>query len=94
MLGMWCTAFKKREQNNGITVIATTNEASSDKQNASASAEKRTWQRHKENDGEEVDDIHQVAANTARFTSAPPTSAADHGAAPSPDGGRFLKRND
>jgi hypothetical protein len=39
--GTWGTAFRKREQNNGITVIATTNEASSDKQNASASAEKR-----------------------------------------------------
>ena len=35
------TAFRKREQNSGITVIATTNEANSDKQNASANAEKR-----------------------------------------------------
>ena len=54
------TALRKREQNNGITVIATTNEASSDRQKASANAENRNLAHAvEENDGEEIDHIDQ-----------------------------------
>ena len=75
--------MRNLEQNSGITVIATTNEASSDRQNASARAEKRNLLTPYRNvTGKKSTTSTSVAASTARLTSAPPVAAATSGEAP------------
>src|ERR1700691_3640886 len=79
----WGTLFRNREQNSGMTVMATTNEAINERQKASASAEKRNLLTPYRNvTGKKSTTSTRVAANTARFTSAPPCSAATSGEAP------------
>src|SRR5579863_9335822 len=76
-------ALRNFEQNRGITVIATTNEASNARQNAAASAENKNLLTPNNNvTGKKSTTSTRVAASTARFTSAPPCSAATAGAEP------------
>src|SRR5579883_1564977 len=68
------TLFRKREQNRGITVMATTNEASSERQKARASAEHRNLlTAYRKVTGKKSTTSTRVAASTARFTTCPPT---------------------
>src|SRR6185312_12882 len=79
----WGAVFRKREQNSGITVIATINEMSNERQNESASALKRyLLTPNRKVTGKKAITPTRVAANTASVTSAPPVSAAAMGAAP------------
>ena len=71
------------EQNSGMTVMATTNEAIIESPNESASAEKRNLLTPKrKTTGRKSTTSTSVAASTARLTSAPPCSAATAGDEP------------
>src|ERR1700751_5916141 len=77
------TAFKKREQNSGITVIATRYDANREITTASASAVKRNLLTPYRNvTGKNTTTVVRVAARTAMLTSDPPCSAADSDEAP------------
>ena len=70
--------MRNLEQNSGITVIATTKEASNDRQNASASEENRNLLTPTSSvTGKKSTTSTRVAASTARFTSAPPCFGGD-----------------
>src|ERR1700722_16405612 len=70
------TAWRNREQNSGITVMATTYEANSEITTARASAENRNLLTpNRKVTGKKTTTVVSVAASTARLTSEPPASA-------------------
>src|ERR1700691_2054140 len=62
------TAFRNREQKSGITVMATTNEASNERQNARANAEKRNLETpYRKTTGKKSTTSTKIPASTSRL---------------------------